>query len=199
MFRKKETPKPTTFSDFVILLPYLTDENTKKNLEYLNKAEKPDFIFGKELPNDLNLITFGQYSDLCDAVGNENHVTAISEMVKALFPDVTEDMLGEATAYDVWGMCNWIVGEVGRINQLFENVHLEYTEQEKKAGIEKMQFGTFGILDWYARRMGITDQDKVNSEKWVRIYTCMKNDTAETDFNRRLQKVYENESKNRHK
>ena len=191
----KNVAKTTTFYDFVSLLPLCDPENAAKNIDILNKAEKPTYIFDREVPDNLNLITFGQYSDICDALGEEDHVKAIRGMIKSLFEDVTDEDIDVAPAYDVWGLCNFICSETKHINELFSSVHLEYTEQEKKAGIDKLQFGTFGILDWYAKRMGIVDQNAVNSEKWVRIFQCMKNDSEETAYQRRLQKVYEAEAR----
>lgn len=192
----KKTQNITTFGELVVLLPLCEEQNAKDNIDLLNKAEKPVVLFGNETPSDLNMITFGQYSDLCDVLGDESdHITVMRKMLCVLYEDITEETINDAPAFDVWGMCNFICAEIKRINELFGSIHLEYTDQEKKAGIEKMQFGTFGILDWYAKRMGISDQNAVNSEKWVRIFQCMKNDNEETAYQRRLQKVYEEESR----
>lgn len=190
----KAEDKVVTFGEFVLLMPYLTEECREKDLQILNEAERPDFFLGAETLQDFNLITFGQYSDLCDALTTENHIELMKNVCKAIY-DTTDVAIGNQSAYDVWGFCNFAIKECARINGLFSAVHIEYTEQEKKAGIDQLQFGTFGILDWYARRMGIVDQNLVNNEKWVRIYQCMKNDTDEAAYNRRLQKVYEAESK----
>lgn len=184
------------FGKFVILMPYLTDECLAKDLEILNAAEPPKTMFGEPLP-DMNLITFGQYADLCDAIPMENHIEAMRTIIKVLYEGKTDIEIDILPVEDVWGFCNFAIMETDRINKLFSSVHIEYTEQEKKAGIDKLQFGTFGILDWYARRMGIVDQNQVNNEKWVRIYQCMKNDTEEAAYNRRLQKVYEQEARRR--
>lgn len=194
----KNKNKPTKYGDFVLFLPMLTDEVREKDLELLNKAEKPEYICGREVP-DFNALTFGQYSDLCDAMGIEDKTKAMVEMLKAIYPDIMEEEINNAPAYDVWGFCIFAATEADRINKLFGSIHLEKTHEEIMAGIERMQFGTFGILDWYARRMGITDQNEVFSVKWVRIYQCMANDTEEAAYNRRLQTVYSNESRKRNK
>lgn len=195
---EKTNEKPTYLYDFIVLFPVMTEESKVKCLEKLNSAEKPKYFLGKDVPEDLNMITFGEYSDLCDAIGMKDHIDALKEIVRVLNPESTEDDLNYEYAYDAWGYANWVIKEIGRINEVFSSIKVEYTDQEKKAGIDQIQFGTFGILDWYARRMGIADQNLVNSEKWVRIYQCMKNDAEETAYNRRLQKVYEQESKHHH-
>ena len=183
-----------TFGDYAAVFPCLTNESIESNNEVLNKAEKPQRIFGKEVPDSLKLITFGQYSDLCDEFGKPQDLSIIENVAKILF-NATDQEIYNAPVGDMWGLCNWAAKEIGYINNIFSEIRMDYTEQEKKAGIEKLQFGTFGILDWYARRMGIHDQNLVNNEKWVRIYQCMKNDMEDAKFQRRLQKVYEMESK----
>lgn len=197
--RHPKMPYATNFVDFKILMPYMEEKSLENCLKVLNDAEKPDYLFGKPVPKSLNGITFGAYSDLCEALGEKNHIKMLSLIIKAVYPLATDKDIDELAAYDVWGFAIFAAKETDRINKLFGDIRLEYTEQEKKAGIDKLQFGVFGILDWYAKRMGIIDQNQVNNEKWVRIYQCMKNDMEEAAFNRRLQKVYENEAKVKHR
>lgn len=192
-------PHATKFGDFKILMPYIGEKSLERCIKVLNEAEKPEYLLGKPVVKNLNGITFGAYSDLCEALGEKNHLEMMAKMIKAVYPLATDWDIDNLAAYDVWGFSIFAAKETDRINKLFGSVHLDYTEQEKKAGIERLQFGVFGILDWYAKRMGIIDQNRVNDEKWVRIYQCMKNDMEETAFNRRLQKVYESEAKVKHR
>lgn len=195
----EKLPHATKFGDFKILMPYIGEKSLERCIKVLNEAEKPEYLLGKPVVKNLNGITFGAYSDLCEALGEKNHLEMMAKMIKAVYPLATDWDIDNLAAYDVWGFSIFAAKETDRINKLFGSVHLDYTEQEKKAGIERLQFGVFGILDWYAKRMGIIDQNRVNDEKWVRIYQCMKNDMEETAFNRRLQKVYESEAKVKHR
>lgn len=195
---KKKTRHSANYTSFGYLdtmLPVMTDESREKNLAYLNKMERPQYLFGQEVLQDFNLITFGQYSDLCDAMGGTNDLSLLRNVVRAIYEDKTDEDIDQQPATDIFGFCNFAAKEVERINKLFGDINIERTDEERKAGIDRLQFGTFGILDWYAKRMGITDQNEVNSVKWVRIYTCMKNDSDEVAFNRRLQKVYNDKIK----
>lgn len=195
---KKKTRHSANFTSFGYLdtmLPVMTDESRSKVLEYLNTMERPQYLFGKEVLQDFGLLNYGQYSDLCDAMGGTNDLTLLRNIVKAVYTDVTDEQIDQQPATDIYGFCNFAAKEVDKINQLFGDIHVERTDEERKAGIDRLQFGTFGILDWYAKRMGITDQNEVNSVAWVRIYTCMKNDSDEVAFNRRLQKVYNDKIK----
>lgn len=97
--------------------------------------------------------------------------------------------------FDVFGFVNFCRAELERINKLFEAVAPTHTSEEIAAGIEDLNFGTFGVIDWYARRMGITNQDEVYSVAWVRIYTCMKNDNEQSEYEKRLNKQYLNKYK----
>ena len=84
--------------------------------------------------------------------------------------------------------------EVERINKLFEAIKPHFDSEEKQAGVDRLKFGSFGILDWYARRMRITDQNEVRNVPWVRIYKCMKNDNELREYDRRLREVYKRKS-----
>lgn len=188
-----------TFGEYAALFDCLSGECIAENNTILNNATKPDVVCNIEVPSDLKLITFGQYSDLCDVFSRkEQSFDVLHDVVSAIFPELTDTEINSIPVADVWGLCNWAATEIGNINKLFGEIKMDYTPQEKKAGIEQLQFGTFGILDWYAKRMGIHNQDEVNKEKWVRIYQCMKNDMEDAKFQRRLQKIYEQEAKSKH-
>jgi hypothetical protein len=57
------------------------------------------------------------------------------------------------------------------------------------AGIEKLNFGMFGLADWYARRMGISDHDEAFNTPWLRIWQCRKNDIEEAEYRDNLQRI----------
>lgn len=90
---------------------------------------------------------------------------------------------------------NFVKNEVNRVNSLFASIKPTHSSDEIAAGINDLNFGTFGVLDWYARRMGITNQDEVFSVPWIRIYTCMKNDNEKNEYESRLHKQYMNKAR----
>ena len=47
----------------------------------------------------------------------------------------------------------------------------------------------FGLVDWYAKRMGIQNHDEVMDVCWMRVYKCMDMDTKTQEFNRRLAEI----------
>lgn len=191
--RKRNT---TQLIELSFVFDVLTPECKKDVLERLGKTDKPKYLCGRDVPEDLSAITFGQYSDLCDAMTGEDNATIkpIYEFAEIILGISAKD-LNLAPAVDVFGFGNWVCKEVEKITNMFNSIRSKHTSEEELAGINKLQFGVFGILDWYAKRMGINDQNEINDIKWVRIFTCMKNDNEEAEYQRRLQKVYMDKNK----
>ncbi|GJG39125.1 hypothetical protein PRLR5107_15400 [Prevotella lacticifex] len=103
----------------------------------------------------------------------------------------------KADVNDVFGFLAFVTKELEKINKLFTSIKQTYSKEEEAAGIRELDFGSFGVLDWYARRMGIPNQNDVRDVAWVRIYQCMKNDNMQSEFERRLHKQYMNNSKSK--
>ena len=66
------------------------------------------------------------------------------------------------------------------------------TPEERRAGVDKLSFGLFGLVDYYATRMGITDHEQVESVPWVRVYKCLDMDAEKIRYERRLREIYQN-------
>ena len=72
---------------------------------------------------------------------------------------------------------------------MFADINRKPNADEIAAGVESLKYGAFGVVDWYARRMGISDHDDVMSVKWFRIYECMRIDTETREYERRLRDI----------
>lgn len=190
---KKKRMKLTAYGEFLVLLPCCVEEHREALLERLTYAERPAFVCGKETPANLNMITYGQLDDL-SRIGDSTDPAV--EVFKILM-GIEAPQVYQMNVFDVFGFLNFVKEEVNRINKLFSSISPSHTSEEIAAGIEDLNFGTFGIIDWYARRMGITNQDEVYGVAWVRIYTCMKNDNEQTEYEKRLNKQYINRQKRR--
>lgn len=83
--------------------------------------------------------------------------------------------------------------------KLFEELKYEPDEDERKAGIETTGGDLFGVADYYAKRMGITNHEDVFKLPWTRIYAVMKLDVKDNQFRRRLQQVKEEKSNDKNK
>lgn len=82
-----------------------------------------------------------------------------------------------------------------RIAALFASTSNQPTPEEIKAGINDLDFGPFGIIDWYAHRQGYQDQDDAAKVAWVRVCECMRIDNERIAFERRLREIMANKNK----
>lgn len=155
----------------------------------MEKQKRPPFVAGRETPETLNHLTIGQLIELSEVGDSDTSVYRIAEIIMGLTPAETDD----ARAVDVVRLVGWVFSEVETINKLFSKLESKPTARERQAGAERLDFGLFGMLDWYARRMGITNHDDVLTVPWMRIYKCMDMDKQTRDYEQRLQDIATNE------
>ena len=146
--------------------------------------ERPAYVGDKECPEDLNALTIGQLIELGQTQGAEADYR-ITEIVLGYDRETTD----KCRAVDVVCFLSWVGQQVKRINTLFEGVSHKPSAKEKQAGVDKLQFGLFGMIDWFAKRMGITDHDEVLSVPWLRIYKCMDMDNKVQQYEKRLNDI----------
>lgn len=188
---KKHNGDECSYKDFLVMLPCCAEKVQKDLLERLNAQPRPSSLCGIEVPKNLNALSYGTLDDLRSATATED---PISECVRILL-DISSVDLMDADVNDVFGFLSFVKEELERINKLFGDIKQTYSKEEEAAGVRDLDFGSFGVLDWYARRMGITNQNDVRDVAWVRIYQCMKNDNMQSEFERRLHKQYMNNNK----
>lgn len=185
--RNRNKSELTTYGEFLVLLPLCHNDHQAELLKQLKSAKRPAFILGKEVPANLNTITYGQLDDF-SRIDQDNEDPAAK--VFAILIGITPEQVYKLNVFDVFGVINFVRAELERINKLFSSIKVTHTPEEIAAGVEDLNFGTFGVIDWYAKRMGITNQDEVYSVAWIRIYTCMKNDNEKVEYEQRLNKQY---------
>ena len=178
-----------TVKEFLIKSDVFRDqEGLRKQIEEL---PKPEFIGSKRTPSDLNDITMGQLIML-QSMGDSKDVALIP--CKILL-NMKEESILNAKAETILGFSMWVITEVERINKLFSSTSVKPTKEEKEAGFDKLSFGTFGLIDHFARRMGIPNHEEVEYVPWIRIYKCMDIDSKSAEAQRRLQNVYYRDNK----
>lgn len=153
----------------------------------------PRFVGKKETSESLNSLTIGQIIELSELSDSNESLYKVCEIVLGM----QHNDVAKARAVDVVRFIGWVFGEIERINKIFDSVNkkIQPTAKEKQAGIERLQFGLFGMLDWYAVRMGITDHDTVLAVPWMRIYKCMQMDNEKRAYETRLNKIAAEEIK----
>lgn len=154
--------------------------------------ERPAFVGDTECPEDLNDLTIGQLIELGDGddAGADYRIT---EIVLGMDRETTD----KCRAIEVVPFISWTARQVKAINRLFESISHKPTAKEKQAGVDKLQFGLFGMLDWFARRMGISNHDEVLQVPWLRIYKCMDMDNLTQQYEKRLNDISMREAKRR--
>lgn len=175
-----------TYKTFAQLLPHVRQDVHDELMAKLRKQPRPSRLCGKDIPESLNALTYGTLDDIRSASKARD---VVGELAKILLDADPSQLLNE-DVNDVFGFLNFVQREVERINKLFSDIKTTYSGEEERAGVHELDFGSFGVLDWYARRMGITNQNEVRGVAWVRIYQCMKNDNMQSEYERRLQKQY---------
>jgi len=185
--RRTRTQRHYTYGEFLVLFPCCSISHQKELLATLDKAEKPGFLAGVEVPASLGMISYGKLYDLRNAAESKD---LAAECIKILL-GLNDRQIYTLNVFDVFGFMNFVKEQISNINNLFASLKVNYSSEELAAGVKDLEFGSFGVLDWYARRMGITNQNEVRDVAWVRIYNCMKNDTEQNNYERRLRKQYQ--------
>lgn len=175
-----------TVREFLILSEVAANpEEVKGQIEML---PKPDSILALPIPDTLNDISVGKLIEL----------QSISDVSGLLFTPckvllgLSKKKVLLCRASEVLGFSSWVAKEVERINKLFASTNVKPTPEERGAGIDDLAFGFFGMIDWYALRMGITDHEEVERVPWVRVYKCLDMDAKKIRYERRLREIYQN-------
>lgn len=173
-----------TVADVLHWEPFLEDDQVNA----LKEIACPARVGRTEAPQDLNDLTLGQLIQLDAKAAEKGVFVAIAEVLL----DKDEAWAMRAPAFEMLGLRNMVVAEQNRIASLFASLTRDHTAAEVMAGIEQLNFGMFGLADWYARRMGISDHDDAFDTPWLRIWQCRKNDIEEAEYRERYQRIQQN-------
>ena len=203
--------KNTTLAEFSLIAGLAQQGKINELFERLKNRPTPKEIAGAAVPENLNLITWAQFASLSSIGPNETNflkpfeilfkpkenklIFFIKEKLNIEHKKFDTKKLTDCKVFDVFGFLLFVKNDLERIVKLFESIKIKHTAEEIQAGIEKLNFGLFGTLDWYARRMGITDHKIAEQTPLIRIFQCMKNDNDMTKFQRRLQKIIADKNK----
>lgn len=154
----------------------------------LSRLPRPATLEGKETPTDLNSEAYGTIIALQQGLSNgRTDIERISNCASVLLGVTITD---ESSVEDCFGFGQWVAKEVERIARLFNSIKTEPTQEEIQAGVKELNFGYFGTLDWYCKRMGLTNHEEAEKTPWVRIYKCMDMDNKTAQYERRLRQIY---------
>lgn len=176
-----------TVKEFLILSD--VSSNQGEITSQMEKLPRPVKVGDVVTPDTLNDLTFGQLIKLQSISTTMDVILLPCRELLGL----TDEEIMMCDAEQVMGFSMWAAKQVEGINNLFASTSVPPTQEEARAGIEQMQFGMFGLIDYFATRMGITDHEQVESVPWVRIYKCLDIDAKRYVFQRRLRKILSEE------
>ena len=174
---------------YIELLQF-ADLVTSDSWSRLRKYGRPDKVGNTHTPADLYGLTFGELVQ-AQKHAQENDIKGLISVLLGM----SDTDIKNSDASEVMAFAYWSSRELERIGQLFVGLNAEPTPEQLKAGIKNLNHGLFGTLDWYCRRMGITDHSEAENVPWVRIYKCMKIDSDNNKFETKLRQVYEQQRK----
>ncbi len=166
----------------------LSPERDKAEL-WATERGKPVYLCNKETPENLHSLTLGQYIMLCSA-STDSDLIAVIEKVFGINGIMNED------AAKALGFMSWVCNELNNIMKLFNKTRIPPTQDEKNAGVDKLKFGVFGLVDWYALRMRCS-HDEAESTPWIRVYKCLDIDAQKARYDRRYRELMLNKRKNK--
>ena len=181
--------KMKTVADVLRWEPFLEDDQ----IDAFKNIACPARIGGRSVPQSLDDISLGSLFDL-ETIGAEKGVFAA---IGHVFLGMTEEQALKAPALEMLGLRNMVLREQERIAGMFASLARDHTAAEVMAGVEVLDFGLFGLVDWYARRMGITNHDDALRTPWIRVWQCRRNDIEEMEYRRRLQQAEHDLAKQR--
>lgn len=153
--------------------------------QMLETTPKPMRVCGRRLPADLNDLTLGELFRLQSAGGDRELIETVAEVLLKVTP---RRALRE-NGMRMYGFVFWVGRELERIAGMFAAINTPPTGDEIRAGIRELDFGPFGIIDWYARRQGYADQNEAANAAWIRVYECMRIDNKRAAYERRLREI----------
>lgn len=172
----------TNFKTWLVLANHAQDLDGL----HLETLTRPLKVGKHTTPENLNEMTMGQMIDLSELKTGSEMFYKVCEVLLGMPPKE----VNKCAAVEVVRFVGWAAGTVKKINNLFDAVKNKPEKEEIQAGINKLSFGIFGLIDWYAQRMGITDHDEVLHVHWGRVYQCLKMDNETGQYRKRLDKIY---------
>lgn len=174
-------PRELTVWQLILIEGGLNEEYKTKLLT----APFPHSLCGVNFPKDLNFLTLADLEEL-QMSEKQSFERRILSVCKVVLHVTDRKKVMRARARDVCALLRFTSEECARISGVFASIKRPFTEDEIAAGIKDLNFGLFGVADWYAQRMGITNHEDAEKTPWLRIYKCMEMDYKTREVNRSL-------------
>lgn len=179
----------STFEEYLAIEPLLSEDSKREVLT----IPRPRKVGKCEVPENLNDLTIGAL--LMMQRGGKD-ARSLCGVVARDVVGTTFEALMEAKAYDVIGLLNFVAEEMQRISKLFSEAGRKPTSQEIRAGYNELDFGAFGIIDWFTQRSnGRLSHEEASAVKWPLILEAMRKDAKLERYGRRYEEVLRADAK----
>ena len=168
-----------TLHEFNTLYSIAADKEAVK--KQIKNAPKPLKLAGVDIPPNLYKLTLGELVFLTTFSTDAEMIDNACEVFK-----ITGIL--EQPAEDAIGFLNWLQKELEKIVKMFTKTNSKPTSEEVQAGIQSLNFGWFGTIDYFAQRMHITHED-AEKTSWVKVYKCLDMDKKVYLFRKRLSQI----------
>lgn len=186
----RDAHQPATFGDVYAVEAFLAPF-AREEVKACKMNTGDLVVAGMRCPPSLNSLTIGELIDLSELNGDSLHI--FKSAAKILFK-LDDKMVADAKimtlpAPRVYGFVNFIRGELERIRDLFDSIKSEPSAEEMDAGINRLNFGMFGLLDCYALRMRITSHEEAARTPWLNVFAALRIDNATREYKKRLNEI----------
>lgn len=159
----------------------------------LKDAPIPSAIVGNQLPGSLEGLTYGQLLDLQSATSTDH--TLLMEALSSLFGVKGDVLVLEEDVKAVYGFLRFIVQQLEKVTKAFKSIERRPSPEEMEAGVQELSLGAVGLLDWYAKRQGLTSFRETLAVKWIDIWSVMRIDAKNAVFKKDLETIYQRKNK----
>lgn len=181
------TTKTSYYDFFRLWQIYRFEDRMEELFENVEKYPLP-----KKLDVNFEELTFGHLRQLQTEMSSSADIfTKPFEILLGMKPKKYMRL----KAVDCLRFVLHVKNNLEAVVKLFQTIQYKPTDDEMRAGINKLSGGFFDTADWYARRMGITNHDEVDTVRWGIIYLAKKKDFEEYQFQENYRKVIEQKHK----
>ena len=167
-----------TLNELILILPCVSNFET-----WAESLPLPTMVGPYSCPN-LDGMTLGQYMALA-------HIEAESllfEAVRIMLPyKLLDEVIGGFDASEVVGFVWHLSKTVKQLNELFESLSPELSNEEKAA--MPPNIGVMGLIDFASTRFGKTYSEAERLNVWE-VYEAMRISTETAEYKKRLQTIY---------
>ena len=167
-----------TLNELLLILPCVENFN-----DWAESLPLPEKLGNYQTPN-LDGMTLGQYMALAHVDAENLLFEATRIMLPYKLPD---EVIGNFDASEVVGFVWHLSKTVNQLNELFESLNPELSNEEKAAGPPNI--GVMGLIDFASTRFSKTYSEAEQINVWE-VYEAMRIATETAEYKKRLQTIY---------